>query len=102
MFAAVGEIIMAYLEVTLKVDENDRAAAAKVYQRYKQPFLDTIEAAQSKEWLVRDDDVQVLHGFTNVHTSQNYLSSHLFTQDVVAELSPLLQSAPEIRVYQTP
>lgn len=43
----------AYLEITLKVNENDRAAAAAVYTKYRQPFLDTISGAVSKQLLVR-------------------------------------------------
>jgi len=54
---------MTYLEITLQVDAANRAAAAGVYQQYKQPFLDTVDGATSKELLVRDEDVQVLHGF---------------------------------------
>lgn len=92
---------MAYLEITLKVNENDRPAAAGVYQQYKQPFLNTITGATSKSLLVREDDVQVLHGFDTVENAQAYLSSELFTKDVVGGLSPLLQADPEIRVYET-
>lgn len=92
---------MAYLEITLKVNEDDRASAANVYQQYKQPFLDTIAGATSKELLVRDEDVQVLHGFDTAANAQAYLSTELFTQDVVGGLSPLLQADPEIRVYET-
>ncbi|HLQ79476.1 MAG TPA: hypothetical protein VK122_00140 [Brachybacterium sp.] len=92
---------MAYLEITLNVDEADRPAAAEVYTRYKQPFLDTITGATSKELLVRDEDVQVLHGFDNVANAQAYLSTELFTRDVVGGLSPLLKADPEVRVYET-
>ncbi len=53
----------AYLEITLKIDDVDRSAAAEVYAKYKKPFLDTISGALSKELLLREDDVQVLHGF---------------------------------------
>lgn len=91
---------MAYLEITLKVDESDRAAAAAVYQKYKEPFLATIEGATSKELLVRDEDVQVLHGFDTAAHAQAYLTSDLFTTDVVGGLAPLLQADPEIRVYE--
>lgn len=90
---------MAYLEVTLQVNEADRPAAASVYTKYKQPFLESIGGATSKELLVRDDDVQVLHGFSSVAGAQAYLESELFTRDVVSELSPLLQAEPEIRIY---
>ncbi|WP_026926791.1 hypothetical protein [Granulicoccus phenolivorans] len=90
----------AYLEVTLKIDDADRPAAAGVYQEYKQPFLDTIPGASSKELLVRDEDVQVLHGFDTTDQAQAYLSSDLFTKDVVGGLSPLWKADPEIRIYQ--
>jgi hypothetical protein len=90
---------MAYLEITLKVDAKDRPAAADVYGKYKQPFLTGIPGAQSKELLVRDEDVQVLHGFDSVAHANDYLGSQLFTADVVRELGPLLQADPEIRVF---
>lgn len=35
----------AFLEITMKVSENDRSAAAGVYTKYRQPFLDTITGA---------------------------------------------------------
>ncbi|MEU9530422.1 hypothetical protein AB0D58_34305 [Streptomyces sp. NPDC048210] len=90
---------MAYLQITLQVDPANRAAAAGVYGRYKQPFLDTVSGATSKELLVRDEDVQVLHGFETAAHARAYLASELFTRDVVGGLSPLLQAAPEVRVY---
>lgn len=92
---------MAYLEVTLKVAEGDRAAAARVYEPYRQPFLDTIPGAASKELLVRAEDVQVLHGFDSAANAAAYLESELFTKDVVGGLAPLLASEPVIRVYET-
>lgn len=90
----------AYLEITLKIDDANRATAAGVYTQYKQPFLDTISGATSKELLARDEDVQVLHGFDTVENATSYLTSELFTNDVVAGLSPLLKADPEIRIYQ--
>lgn len=65
------------------------------------PFLDTITGAQSKDLLIREEDVQVLHGFDTVANAEAYLSSELFTKDVVGGLSPLLQADPEIRIYET-
>ncbi|ROR96301.1 hypothetical protein EDD28_0884 [Salana multivorans] len=91
---------MAYLEITLTVEEADRPAAADVYTRYRQPFLDTVRGAVSKQLLVREEDVQVLHGFETVADAQAYLSSDLFTTDVVAGLAPLLKAEPEIRIYE--
>jgi len=90
---------MAYLEITLKIAPQDRAAAAAVYDRFKGPFLQKIAGAASKELLVRDEDVQVLHGFASKEQAQAYLESTLFTEDVVTALKPLLQAAPEVRVY---
>ena len=90
---------MAYLEITLLVDPKDRPAAAGVYNKYKQPFLADVPGAQSKELLVRDEDVQVLHGFDSVSHANDYLASDLFTTDVVRDLGPLLQADPEIRVF---
>jgi hypothetical protein len=90
---------MTYLEITLQVDAVNRAAAAGVYQQYKQLFLDTVPGATSKELLVRDEDVQVLHGFETAADAKAYLASELFTRDVVGGLTPLLNTAPDLRVY---
>ncbi|MBZ9642253.1 hypothetical protein [Streptomyces sp. PSKA30] len=92
---------MAYLEITLQVEPANRVAAAGVYEKYKQPFLDTVPGAISKQLLVRDEDVQVLHGFQTVADAKAYLASDLFTRDVVGVLSPLLKAVPEVRVYDT-
>lgn len=89
----------AYLEITLKINEADRASAVGVYLKYKQPFLTKIKGAVSKELLVRTDDVQVLHGFKTVADAEAYLKSDLFNNDVVTELKPLLQAGPEVRIY---
>ncbi|PWD18777.1 hypothetical protein, partial [Salmonella enterica] len=77
----------------------NRPAAANVYQKYKAPFLNTIAGATSKELLIRDEDVQVLHGFETTAQAQAYLTSELFTKDVVEELKPFLNQAPDIRIY---
>ncbi|HDG8096088.1 TPA: hypothetical protein PCO36_004745 [Klebsiella oxytoca] len=90
---------MAYLQITLDISEQNRAAAAAVYQKYKAPFLSTIDGATSKELLVRAEDVQVLHGFERTEQAEAYLSSQLFTADVVEALKPYLNSAPEVRIY---
>ena len=89
----------AYLEITLKVDPQDRAAAGAVYAKFKQPFLTKGPGAKSKELLIRDDDVQVLHGFATRKQAEAYLSSDLFTKDVVVGLKPLLKADPEVRIY---
>jgi len=90
---------MAYLEITLQVSPANRSQAAAVYQKYKPAFLEQAAGARSKSLLVRDQDVQVLHGFASVGDAEAYLQSPLFTADVVAGLTPLLSAAPDIRIY---
>jgi hypothetical protein len=91
---------MVYLQITLKIAAPNRPAAADVYQRYRAPFLNTIAGAKSKELLVRDDDVQVLHGFETAEQANSYLKTGLFTSDVVGALKPLLDAAPDVRIYK--
>ncbi len=89
-----------YLEITLQINQSDRPAAAAVYTKYKQPFLMKVAGANSKELLVREDDVQVLHGFDTTAQAKAYLKTSLFNKDVVKELGPLLQAEPEVRIYE--
>jgi hypothetical protein len=91
----------AYLEITLKVDLPDRAAAGAIYAKYLRPFLDTVPGAKSKELLIRDADVQVLHGFATRKQAEAYLTSEIFVKDVVVGLKPLLKADPEVRIYTT-
>jgi hypothetical protein len=91
---------MTYLQITLKIAPSNRAAAAGVYQRYRAPFLDTVAGAKSKDLLVRDGDVQVLHGFDTPEHANAYLGTALFATDIVNALAPLLDAAPDIRIYQ--
>ncbi len=91
--------VKAYLEITMKIPSENRPAAAKVYTDYRKPFLDTIEGALTKNLLVRDDDVQVLHGFDSVKHAQAYLSSDMFKNDVFVGLQPLWIADPEVKIY---
>ena len=91
---------MVYLQITMKIPGASRPAAAGVYERYKAPFLNSVPGAKSKALLVRDEDVQVLHGFDTVEDANAYLQSDLFSADVVGGLKPLLAAAPEVRIYQ--
>lgn len=88
-----------YLEITMKISATDRAKAGAVFSKYKQPFLTTIPGAQSKELLIREEDVQVLHGFDSRGSAESYLKSALFSNDVVGDLKPCLIEGPEIRMY---
>lgn len=89
----------AYLEITLDVKDENRGKAAGVYLKYKEPFLQQIAGATSKELLIRVEDVQVLHGFESEDEAKAYLTTALFENDVVRELKPFLASDPEIRIY---
>jgi len=50
--------------------------------------------------LVRDEDVQVLHGFSSMKAAESYLKSEMFSKDIVGELGPLLDADPEVRIYE--
>jgi hypothetical protein len=91
---------MVYLQITLKIAPSNRPAAVGVYQKYRAPFLETVAGAKSKDLLVRDDDVQVLHSFDTAAHANAYLKTPLFSSDVVSALKPFLDAAPDIRVYQ--
>ena len=91
--------VKAFLEITMRIDSASRPAAAKVYTDYRAPFLNTIEGALTKELLIRDEDVQVLHGFDSVEHATAYLSSSLFKDDVVKGLKPLWSADPDVRIY---
>lgn len=91
--------VSAYLQITMKINNENRHAAAKVYTDYRKPFLDTIEGALTKDLLIRDEDVQVLHGFDSAEHAQAYLSSELFKNDVFVGLKPLWDTDPEVKIY---
>lgn len=93
------EKVNAFLQITMKIKENDRPSAAKVYFDYREPFLQTIDGALTKNLLVRDEDVQVLHGFYNKEHAAAYLESEMFKKDVAKGLSPYFQADPEIRIF---
>lgn len=89
----------AYLEITLNIKPENRENAAGVYLKYKKPFLNQINGATSKNLLIRTEDVQVLHGFESEAEAKAYLSTQLFSKDIVGELGPLLAADPEVRIY---
>ncbi|MDD4511418.1 MAG: hypothetical protein PHY23_11000 [Oscillospiraceae bacterium] len=91
--------VSAYLEITMKIDAANRPAAAKVYTDYRGPFLKTIPGALTKDLLIRDEDVQVLHGFDSVEHAKAYLTSELFQNDVFVGLKPTWSADPDVRIY---
>lgn len=70
-----------------------------MYFDYRQPFLNTIEGAMTKNLQVRNVDVLVLHGFDSKEHAEKYLQSDLFTKDVTVGLFPYFQTDPEIRIF---
>jgi len=90
----------AILEITMKVADADRPKAGAIYAKYKPPFLASVPGAKSKDLLLREEDVQVLHGFDSQASAESYLESKLFAKDVVGELAPYLKAPPEIRIYE--
>jgi len=90
----------AYLEITMKVAATDRPNAGAVYSRYLRRFLTTVPGARSKDLLLRDEDVQVLHGFDTRGSAEDYLRSPLFMGEVVGALKPFLAADPDIRIYE--
>jgi hypothetical protein len=90
----------AILEITMKVAGANRPKAGEIYAKYKMPFLATVPGAETKDLLVRDEDVQVIHTFESRAWAEKYLASQMFGVDVVTELKPLLAAEPEIRIYE--
>ena len=90
---------MTYLQITLQVAPENREAAGAVYAKYREPFLTKVDGATDKQLLMRDEDVQVMHTFSNGDAAAAYLTSELFNNDVVRELGPLLDADPEVRIY---
>ncbi|MDO4854139.1 MAG: hypothetical protein Q4A43_01755 [Coriobacteriia bacterium] len=92
--------VKAYLQVIMTINPENRPAAAKVYNDYRQPFLDEIEGALTKECLIRDEDVQVIHGFDSMEHAKAYLETALFTEKVAPGLQPTWAADPDIRFYE--
>ena len=92
--------VKAYLEITMVVNPENRPAAAKVYNDYRQPFLDNIEGALTKGLLIREEDVQVIHGFDSLEHAKAYLETDLFKKDVFVGLKPTWADDPDVRFYE--
>ena len=89
----------AYLEITMTIPNNNRPDAVGIYTKYREPFLNQIKGAVSKELLIRNEDVQVLHGFDSVESAKAYLDTDLFKNDVFVGLKPLWSADPDVKIY---
>ena len=58
--------VKSHLEITMVVKEKNRESVSKVYYDYKESFLKSINGALIKDLLVRDENIQVLHGFDSI------------------------------------
>jgi len=96
---AAGPQVKAYLEITMVIPDVNRPAAVKVYTDYKGPFLKEIKGALTKDLLVRNEDVQVLHGFASVDEAMAYLKSAMFNDDVFVGLKGLWTADPDVKIY---
>ena len=83
--------------LTAKGQKSDRITGfnAGADDYLPKPFL-------PKELLLREEDVQVLHGFDSPEHAQAYLSSAMFQEDVFVGLKPLWSAEPDVRIYTTP
>ena len=90
--------VRAYLEMTMRVDRGEGAAAASVYSQYTGPFLTSIEGALLRNVSSRGQVVRVLHGFSSREHAEAYLRSPLHA-DVVLRGLLLWRRVPEVRVY---
>lgn len=91
--------VAAYLEITMKISDVNRPAAAKVYTDYRGPFLEQFFCALTKDLLICEEDVQVLHGFDSVEHAQAYLTSAMFQNDVFVGLKPLWSADPDVKIF---
>ncbi len=66
----------AYLQITLRIKNENRAAAAAVYGKYKQPFLE--------------------------ENARAYLATKLFSNDVVGELKSMSRRIQTFRYRLQP
>ena len=87
--------VKACLQITMKIKTGNRNAAAKVYSDFREPFLARIPGALTKQLLVRNEDVQVLHGFDSVK-----MDSDMFRDDVFIGLKDLWDVPPDVRIYE--
>lgn len=81
--------VKSHLEITMVVKEKNRESVSKVYYDYKESFLKSINGTLIKDLLVRDENIQVLHGFNSIKNVKAYLSSDMFKNDVFARLKSL-------------
>ena len=81
--------VKSHLEITMVVKEKNRESVSKVYYDYKESFLKSINGTLIKDLLVRDENIQVLHGFDSIKNVKAYLSSDMLKNDVFVGLQPL-------------
>ena len=89
----------AYLQIALYVKNENAAAGAGVYAKYKESFLKTVAGAKSKELLVRDEGRAGASRLQQHGARKRVSKTELFEKNVVRELGSLLEKASQIRIY---
>lgn len=73
--------IRGFLQVTLSIPAPRREKAiSRIFLPARQHFLERVLGAVSMDMLVRDEDVQVLHGFDTYENARTYLNSGVFKE----------------------
>ena len=89
----------AYLSVNMKIDSSRLPEVTKVYTNYWEKFLRTIHGARTKDLVIRNEDVQILHSFNSVEDAVGFLSSEMFQRAVFIDLQPYWNDELNVRIY---
>ena len=91
--------IRSFLQITLVVPTPKREEAiTKVFLPGRQRFLDRIPGAVTMDLLVREEDLQVLHGFDTMENASAYLKSPI-GKEILGQLAEISDGKPSIAVY---
>lgn len=89
----------AYLSVNMKIDSGKLPEVTRVYTSYWEQFLKTIHGARTKDLVIRNEDVQILHSFNSVEDAVGFLSSEMFQKAVFIDLQPYWNDELNVRIY---
>jgi hypothetical protein len=91
--------IRGFVQVTLAIPESRREEAiTRIFLPARQRFLDRSPGAVSMDLLVREEDVQLLHGFDTFENSRVYLDSGFF-RDLIGQLGETAEKEPVTALY---
>lgn len=90
---------MVYLQITPKIAEANRAAAGGVYQEFKAPFPNTIPGASRRNCWCATRTCRFCMASTAGRT-RTLTCTASCPAGLVGGLEPLLNCAPDLRMYQ--